>query len=273
MATEATAIRAVTDAEIAAYETDGVVCLRRIIDDDWLALLRAETERELADPGPLVLDLTRGMKGKFFANTFICHHRPGFMDFVRNGPCAAIAAQITRSRTATLLFDQLLVKEPGTETPTLWHHDATYWPVAGFQLATVWIALDPVTAESGAVEYVKGSHLWGKRFKARAFVDDGLYKDDLPPLPDIDAERDRHEFIQFALEPGDCTVHQALAVHGARGNSRSDRRRRAYIQRWCGDDVTWDPRPNIQPVLRDPGLKPGDKLPCDLFPRVWPPAA
>ena len=68
------------------------------------------------------------------------------------------------------------------------------------------------------------------------------------------------------------TVHQALAVHGAPGNRRSDRRRRAYIQRWCGDDVTWDPRPNIQPMLRDPGLKPGDPMQCELFPQAWPPA-
>jgi ectoine hydroxylase-related dioxygenase (phytanoyl-CoA dioxygenase family) len=272
MATSTAATRAVNAAEIAAYESDGVTCLRRIIDADWLERLRAETERELADPGPLVLDLTRGQKGRFFANTFVCHHRAGFRDFVHNGPGAAIAAQIMRSRTATLLFDQLLIKEPGTETPTLWHHDATYWPVAGTQLATIWIALDEVTAESGAVEYIKGSHRWGQRFKARAFVNDDLYKDDLPSLPDIDAERDRHDFIQFALAPGDCTVHQALAVHGARGNSRSDRRRRAYIQRWCGDDVTWAPRPNIQPMLRDPGLEPGDPLPCELFPQVWPPA-
>jgi ectoine hydroxylase-related dioxygenase (phytanoyl-CoA dioxygenase family) len=269
MATKAM-IRAVSEQEIAAYENDGVVCLRQIVDAGWLERLRAETERELADPGPLALDLTRGKQGKFFANTFVCHHRAGFLDFVRNGPGAAIAAQITRSASATLLFDQLLIKEPGTETPTLWHHDAPYWPVAGTQVATIWIALDAVTAESGAVEYVKGSHRWGRRFKARAFVDDGLYTDDLPAVPDIEAERDRHQFIQFELQPGDCTVHQALAVHGAPGNRRSDRRRRAYIQRWCGDDVTWDPRPNIQPMLRDPGLKPGDKLPCDLFPQIWP---
>src|SRR5919198_30798 len=104
-------IRAVSAAEIAAYENDGVVCLRQVIDADWLERLRAETERELADPGPLKLDLTRGMKGRFFANTFVCHHRPGFRDFVENGPGAAIAAQIMRSRTATLLFDQLLIKE------------------------------------------------------------------------------------------------------------------------------------------------------------------
>jgi ectoine hydroxylase-related dioxygenase (phytanoyl-CoA dioxygenase family) len=264
------AIRKISEQEIAAYENDGVVCLRQIIDQGWLDNLRAETERELAEPGPLMLDLTRGMKGRFFANTFVCHHRAGFLDFVRRGPCAAIAAQIMRSTTATLLFDQLLIKEPGTATPTLWHHDATYWPVAGTQLATIWIALDPVDAENGAVEYVKGSHRWGRRFKARAFVSDDLYQDDLPPVPDIEAERDRHAFVQFALAPGDCTVHQPLAVHGAPGNRRSDRRRRAYIQRWCGDDVSWHPRPNIQPMLRDPGLAPGDKLPCGLFPQIWP---
>ncbi len=270
MADDGTTTPAIAADEIEAFWRDGIICLRGLIDGDAVAALRAEIERELAAPGPLKLDLTRGQRGRFYGNTFVCHHRPGFRDFVDNGPAAAVAARILRSRTATLLFDQLLIKEPGTETPTPWHHDLPYWPVAGDQVCTVWIALDPVTAESGAVEYIKGSHRWGRRYAPTAFVDDGLYKTDLPKMPDAARLRDGHAVAQFELAPGDCTVHHGLTIHGAPGNARSDVRRRAYIQRWCGDDVRWDPRPNIQPMLRDPGLAPGDPLPCGLFPQVWP---
>ncbi|MEC9165507.1 MAG: hypothetical protein VX596_00295 [Pseudomonadota bacterium] len=46
-------------------------------------------------------------------------------------------------------------------------------------------------------------------------------------------------------------------------------RRRAYVQRWAGDDVTYNPRPNLMAMKRDPGLAPGAGLDSTLFPAVW----
>ena len=46
-------------------------------------------------------------------------------------------------------------------------------------------------------------------------------------------------------------------------------RRRAYVIRWTGNDVTYNPRPNLMKILRDPGIAPGDPLDCDLFPVIW----
>ena len=177
-----------------------------------------------------------------------------------------MAKEILQSNKINVIFDQFLIKDPGTSTPTLWHHDQTYWPVAGSQVATMWIALDPVTNATGAVEYIKGSHKWGKRFKAVSFKDKDMYKEDLPEVPDIAANRDKYEFIQYEMEAGDCTLHHGLTLHGAPGNSSQTQKRRAYIIRWAGDDVTYDPRPNLQPMLRDPGIKVGDPLDCELFP-------
>ena len=45
-------------------------------------------------------------------------------------------------------------------------------------------------------------------------------------------------------------------------------RRRAYITRWAGEDVTYNPRPNLQRMLRDPEIEAGQRLDCDLFPVV-----
>jgi ectoine hydroxylase-related dioxygenase (phytanoyl-CoA dioxygenase family) len=70
------------------------------------------------------------------------------------------------------------------------------------------------------------------------------------------------------MVPGDCTIHHGLTVHGAPGNSSSRVRRRAYITRWAGEDVTYNPRPNLQRMLRDPGIEAGQRLDCDLFPVV-----
>ena len=88
-------------------------------------------------------------------------------------------------------------------------------------------------------------------------------------MPDIDGNRADYDIVYFDLAPGDITLHHGLTLHGAPPNGRADQRRRAYIQRFTGDDVTYNPRPNLQKMLRDPGVAPGAPLDCDLFPVVW----
>ena len=44
-----------------------------------------------------------------------------------------------------------------------------------------------MTEATGAVEYVKGSHRWGQRFKAESFDENERYGEDLPPVPDVEA--------------------------------------------------------------------------------------
>ena len=165
-------------------------------------------------------------------------------------------------------YDQLLVKEPGTAERTPWHQDQPYWAVAGRQVCSIWLPLDPVAKET-CVEYVAGSHAW-PAFSPYHFADGQPYADTgLPPLPDIKAERERHHIVSFAMEPGDCLVFQAMIVHGAPPN-RSTNRRRALATRWTGDDARYCVRPGEVAIpTSDPGLQHGDFMDCDLFPVVW----
>ena len=259
-------IRAITQDEINTFDVDGVVCLRQFFDTNTVELLQEIAEENILNPSPMAIDASQGGTGRLFGETFVWAHHPHLKEFVWHSPAADMAKEILQSNKINVIFDQFLIKDPGTSTPTLWHHDQTYWPVAGSQVATMWIALDPVTNATGAVEYIKGSHKWGKRFKAVSFKDKNMYKEDLPEVPDIAANRDKYEFIQYEMEAGDCTLHHGLTLHGAPGNSSQTQKRRAYIIRWAGDDVTYDPRPNLQPMLRDPGIKVGDPLDCELFP-------
>jgi ectoine hydroxylase-related dioxygenase (phytanoyl-CoA dioxygenase family) len=263
--------RAITPAEIRAFEETGVVHLKGLFDPDWIARLQEWTDRSLAAPGKLFHDLSKGdPNGKFVSETFLWHQHPGFRDFIHDSPAAEIAAQVMRSAKANIVFDQYLVKEPGTRQPTVWHHDLTYWPIRGNQVCTLWLALDPVTEETGSMEFVVGSHRWGERYHPIAFVDLSKYQTDEPRVPDIEARRDEFEFVRFDYEPGDCTLHHGLLLHMAGGNRSTSVRRRAYATRWAGDDVVCDPRPNIQQMLFEPGIPAGAPLDSALWPAVWP---
>lgn len=40
-----------------------------------------------------------------------------------------------------------------------WHQDAAYdWPLNPVDCASIWIALDDVTLENGAMSFIKGAH-------------------------------------------------------------------------------------------------------------------
>jgi len=224
----------------------------------------------MQEPGELHAELAQQRKdgGRFFHDTFIWTRDETCRDFVFNSPAATIASHVMQSGKANIFFDQWLIKEPGTTTRTPWHHDMTYWPIDGTKISTLWLALDRVTKDSGAVEFVKGSHNWGQKYKPASFSGTNQYKEALPMVPDIDAMRDDLEFTQYDLEAGDCTLHHGLTVHGSPGNQSSQQRRRAHVSRWAGDDVVFHPRDGLQEMPPLPDLASGDPIDSDLWPRI-----
>lgn len=265
---------------LAAYRADGAVVLRGVLPADWIPRLRAAIDRTLERPTVNGLEFAAPGKGRFYGDYFQWLTDPDVRALVFDSPLPTLARQLMGSRQVRFFYDQLLVKEPGTARRTPWHHDIPYWPIRGEQVVSLWVPFDRATPENGVVTYVKGSHRWGQWYRPATFTEqksyDHLYATGgLPPLPDIDAEAARHEFLTWEVEPGDVVAHHALTVHGAPGNASATQRRRAIALRYCGDDVVWDPRPGT--FLESPGLRerlppvelrPGDPLDGPLFPKV-----
>jgi ectoine hydroxylase-related dioxygenase (phytanoyl-CoA dioxygenase family) len=165
------------------------------------------------------------------------------------------------------------VKEPGSAAPTPWHQDGPYFAIRGEQCCSIWIALDPVTRDTGAVEYVRGSHRWGKFYEPAGFTNDGRLKNEaLEKAPNVDADRARYDIASWDMAPGDVTVHHVLTLHGAPGNVSDARRRRGLSLRFIGDDIVHDLRPGIPHTMTEPlkvlapHLAVGAPLDGDAFP-------
>ncbi|MBL4721640.1 MAG: hypothetical protein JKY20_10975 [Alphaproteobacteria bacterium] len=60
------ATRKVTEAEVATYETDGVVHLKGAFDASWVEMLRERVEHVMASPGKLGHDLSKSGGAIFF---------------------------------------------------------------------------------------------------------------------------------------------------------------------------------------------------------------
>jgi ectoine hydroxylase-related dioxygenase (phytanoyl-CoA dioxygenase family) len=262
--------RPLTPSEIAAYDADGIVALRRIFPSTWIETLRGAVDAAMADPGPFAEEYTpEGKPGRFFGDLDLWKRWPPFRRFAFGSPAACIAQAAMRTNKVNFFYDQLLVKEPGTTERTPWHQDQPYWAVSGRQVCSIWLPLDAVSAANG-VEYVRGSHRWDREYLPYHFMDGSPYRGrKLAPLPDIESRRGDYDVVAFDLEPGDCLVFQAMIVHGAPGNASSTQRRRALSTRWTGDDARYCVRDGECAIpTGDPGLKHGDPLDSDAFPRI-----
>ena len=116
----------------------------------WVEPLRAALDRLRAEPGPL--SEIYGGDGGFYGDRFVWTRDAAIRDCVLHGPGGRAIAALMEAREVRLYCDHVLVKEPGTGQPTPWHHDLQAWPIEGGQIGSLWVALDPVTRENGAVE-------------------------------------------------------------------------------------------------------------------------
>jgi ectoine hydroxylase-related dioxygenase (phytanoyl-CoA dioxygenase family) len=263
----------VSDEEIRTLREDGVVALRGVFDVSWIELLRGGFEDAMASPGPFSKDYAPEGQGKFFTDHTMFQRLESFRRFIFDSPAAELAAQLMGSRKINLYDDHLLVKEPGTETPTYWHHDQPYFRIAGRDLTSLWIPLDPVTEATGAMRFAVGSHLWGKSYRPiRIGAGDEIEAagEMDGPVPDIDADPARYPTVSYDLDVGDCVAFHGMTLHAARGNPSLKTRRRALSLRLAGDDITWHKRAFSPQNWEPEGLVEGGPIDCDLFPRLWP---
>ena len=259
---------------VATYRRDGVIVLRQVFSAAWIERLREGLEENTREPGPYRREYGKvGAKDTFFGDYCNWRRIDGYRDFVLDSPAASIARTLMDSAKVNFFHEHVLVKSPGTEEPTPWHHDHPYYCIDGMDTCSLWVPLDPVP-KATAVEFIAGSHRWGRLFQPRLFIGDDypVSADGFEIMPDIDAERDQHRIISFDLQPGDCAAFHFRTVHGAPGNRSLDLWRRAIAFRWTGDDVTFQRRAGVMSPpfheFKDCKLERGEPLDSNLFPVI-----
>ncbi len=254
---------------IEAFQRDGAVPLRGVFAP-WLEAAREAVEQNKLDPS--FRERTyRPDDGSapFFQDYCVWSKFDGYKALVMESPMAKIAAQLMGSKTARIFHDHILVKEPGNSIATPWHQDQPYYLVEASQSVSFWVPLDPVP-RARTIEFVAGSHLWGKNFKPKRFDGTDLFDGDRSEgAPDIDASRDELDILGWDVEPGDAVAFSFRTLHGAPANASKTRRRVISI-RWVGDDARFVERPGpTSPAFADLSYQDGDPFEAPEFPIIY----
>ena len=270
-------VGSITPEMIEAFERDGVVLLREALSPEWLMLTEMGLARVLADSGVKKQQFFVGEDGEFqetvrnFDNAFEIRR------LLFDSPIAAIMGRFMNSKNVWYYSDEFFIKTSGGNERTPWHQDTPYFPVAGSQITSIWITLDPLSKDE-CLEFVVGSHkeTMFDGFDPRNPGDptSGFYNEGLPILPDIEANRGDFPIVSWELAPGDIILSSPSTIHGG-GPTHLNSQRRALAVRTFGDDVVLAERPSSQPTVPlTPGLsiylKPGDPLRSPWYPRLRP---
>jgi len=275
---------------LARFADDGAVCVRGAFDARWIAAAKAGIARDIETPGPFYHCLSSDGKQAFLTDMWARLHIPELEYCASAGPAATLAAQCLGGETVSLVQDVWFLKRAGAVERTPWHHDNV---ILG-PFCSVWVALDPTPREA-ALEFVSGSHKIPKLFMPKGFFENGGTATDaasrfyldyhrgtgapageslFSEIPDIEAERERHDIIGWDLEPGDCVVFHARTLHGAPGNELDFDIGR-FVTRWTAPSAVL--APHGRPVLdrlSEAGFKVdievGGAISGPLFPKVTP---
>jgi ectoine hydroxylase-related dioxygenase (phytanoyl-CoA dioxygenase family) len=149
---------------------------------------------------------------------------------------AVVAEALIGCDEVLVFWDKTFTKPPaavGTRQ-SVWHQDYPYNPIDRRGFVSVWIAVDDVTEEMGAMRFVPGSHRLGPLGRFDLVGREHDWDETLRP-------EDRELVSDPVTQPllaGEATVHDGLTLHGA-GENLSDQPRRGWTMIFMPSETRW----------------------------------
>ena len=221
----------------AQFRDQGFIAVPGLLDDDWLARLRAVTaefvdqSRTLTESNPL-FDLEPDHSAddprlrRLSAPTDL---HDTYWQLAADSVVTDVVADLI-GPDVKFHHSKLNFKAPHGGEEVKWHQDIQFWPHTNYDLVTVGVFLEDVEPGMGEVGFVPGSH-------------DGplydLYDGDVwvGALSDDDVAVAGTERAVYPTGPaGSITVHHCRTVHGSAVNS-SDRPRPLLLMTYAAADA------------------------------------
>ena len=270
----------ISDSDVAAFRRDGAVALRGRFSEDWLAKLQRGIDAHLTSEAGNVARHTKDPNAPAYYEGFWAWSQiPEFEDFVRHSPCAPLAAGLLGAPSVNLVMDNWFLREAGATSRPPFHQDLAYFDFEG-TMCVLWLPLEPVTKDNG-IAFVRGSHLWDKLFMRVRFADghptfepEEVNGKTYHPPPDISADPEAYELLQWDLDVGDCIFFDMRTLHGALASVTPTETVRRFTLRMTAPDgvirYRGDWAKPERALFEAEGYGEGDRIAGDFFPQLWP---
>jgi non-haem Fe2+, alpha-ketoglutarate-dependent halogenase len=202
--------KALTQAQIAAYERDGYLAPVPALSETEARGLRAHLETvEAGMGGPLRGDIRHKAHLLFpFLAELIRH--PKILDAIED----VLGPDLLCWNT------NFFIKEAETPSFVSWHQDSTYWGLSAPDVCTAWVALTPSNLDNGAMAVIPKTHTKDQIPHRDTFDRHNL----LTRGQEVAVEVDESDAVPLVLRPGEMSLHHVRLVHGSPPNPSPDRR-------------------------------------------------
>lgn len=269
-----------TEDDKARFRRDGAVHLKAQFSRDWIEKLRAGIAADIAAPTANFARHTKDPDAPAYLEDFWAWDKiPEFEDFVRHSPCAPLAAELLDAPSINLVMDNWFLREAGSTSRPPFHQDLAYFDFEG-TMCVLWLPLEPVSRENG-IAFVRGSHLWDKLFMRVRFADGHTSSGPQEVAgqtyhvpPDVNADPDAHDLLQWDLELGDCIFFDMRTLHGGLSSVTPTQTVRRFTLRMTAPDgmirYRGDWAKDERAIFEAAGYGEGDRLDGPMFPQLWP---
>ncbi len=202
--------RLLTEAEVAAFWRDGFHFPVRVLEPAEARRYRDALEAHEAQSGGPIASNRRHKVHLLFTWAAELVRHPRILDAVEDliGP------------DILCWGSSFFIKEARNPAFVSWHQDATYWGLDPDDVVTVWVAFSDAPVESGAMEFLPGSHRMGQLPHADTFHEHNLLSRGQEIAVEVDAEK----AVKVPLRAGEMSLHHVKLAHYSGPNTTDDRR-------------------------------------------------
>ncbi|MBV7335075.1 phytanoyl-CoA dioxygenase family protein [Chloroflexi bacterium TSY] len=200
----------------AAYDRDGYVIIRRVLDRDLVGEANQHIDwliKKHPDLRPELLGYS------------LVPDDPFWIRLVSDKRLLDVAEQVVGPNIALFAADYI-AKPPREGRKIAWHQDGNYWPLEPMTVVTMWVAYTASTPENGCVRIIPGTQHMTLQ-ERRSGPND-------PPdvlLTGMDQSlASESEAVDIVLEPGDVSIHHPHIIHGSNANTSENWRRGGTYQ-------------------------------------------
>lgn len=198
------------------YERDGYAIVRKVLDADLVREANQHVDWLIARHPELPPERL---------GYWLVPEDPFWIRLVSDPRLVDIAAAILGPNIALFAADYI-AKPPRTGQKVAWHQDASYWPLDPMHVITLWVAYTVSHPGNGCVRVIPGTQhlaLQPRNPEHKDFEGEMLRGMD-------QSMADETQAVEFALEPGDVSVHHPLIIHGSNANTSNQWRRGGTYQ-------------------------------------------